>query len=354
LRKDWRVFLGFGITAVLLWWVLRDVSLHEVWAEVKGANFLLLGLAVLVGYLNYFLRSARWGVLLHPICPEAGFRSRFAAVNIGFMATNLIPLRVGEFVRPYALSRMENVSVSGAFGSLVVERFLDSFTIAALLLLALSVPGFPENPVVWGLSLGTIIEGFLFFLAGLLAMMVALLVFPRPLVAMAERLAALLPRRAGRLLVDVLEAFLGGLKVLRTPGLLAGALVWSVIIWVVQAFSFWIAFRAFGIHLGFDAALFVNGTVALAVAAPAAPGFLGTFQMGVTGGLGVYGVASPAAVALSLGFHLGGFIPVTVVGLYYAWKLGLSLGEVGASEARVEEAVERNHLAVESAARQGD
>ena len=116
-----------------------------------------------------------------------------------------------------------------------------------------------------------------------------------------------------------------------------------------QCLSFWVAFLAFGIHVGFAVALFVNGTVALAVAVPAAPGFIGTFQAGVTAGLGVYGVSEAAAVALSLGFHVAGFIPVTVIGLVYAWKLGLSLEEVGKSEARVESAVEGAHQELEGA-----
>jgi uncharacterized protein (TIRG00374 family) len=343
LRKDWRVLLGFGITAVLLWWVFRGVPLHEVWAEVKGADFLLLGLAVLIGYGNYLLRSVRWGILLRPVCSRTSLRSRFAAMNIGFMATNLIPLRVGEFVRPFALSRMEPVSVSGALGSLVVERFLDSFAIAALLLVALSAPGFPENPVVWGLALGDLIRWFLVLLGALFVFMMLLLAFPGPLVRGAERLARFLPGRAAAFAVEVMEAFLEGLRVLRTPELLVKAIAWSLVIWVVQSLSFWVAFMAFGIQESFDVALFVNGTVALAVAAPAAPGFLGTFEAGVTGGLGVYGVPNASSVALSLGFHLGGFIPVTLVGLYYAWRLGLSLADVGAGDGGVESAVEKIH-----------
>lgn len=338
--KDWRVLLGFGITAFLLWWLLRDVPLADVWAAFRSANFLLLGLAVALGYINYLFRSMRWGLLLRPICPDTSLYSRFSAMNIGFMATNLIPLRVGEFVRPYALSRMEPVSISGAFGSLVVERFLDSLTIAALLFVAIAAPGFPENPVVWDVSLSIWIRWFLVALGGLLLFMVFLLVFPRPLVAAVAWCAGFLPKKLGRLIVDVMEAFLEGLKVLQSPVLLAQAVIWSVGIWLFQSLSFWVAFLAFGIDVGFDVALFVNGTVALAVAVPAAPGFLGTFQWGVVGGLGVYGVSEAAATAVAFAFHMGGFIPVTVVGLYFAGKLGISLGDVGKSEARVGEAVE--------------
>jgi uncharacterized protein (TIRG00374 family) len=341
--KDWRVLLGFGITAFLLWWVLRDVPLADVWVAFRSANFLLLGLAVALGYLNYLFRSMRWGLLLRPICAETSLYSRFSAMNIGFMATNLIPLRVGEFVRPYALSRMEPVSISGAFGSLVVERFLDSLTIAALLFVAISAPGFPENPMVWDVSLSVWIRWFLVALGGLLTFMVLLLVFPKPLVAAVGWGAGFLPRKLERLVVDVMEAFLEGLKVLQSPALLVQAIVWSVGIWLFQSLSFWVAFLAFGIDVGYEVSLFVNGAVALAVAVPAAPGFLGTFQLGVVGGLGVYGVSEAAATAVAFAFHMGGFLPVTLAGLYFAGKLGLSLGDVGKSETRVEEAVEKAH-----------
>ena len=335
--------LGFVITVFLLWWVLKDVSLSEVWAEIHGANFWLLGLAVAIGYSNYLFRSMRWGILLRPLCARTSLRSRFAAMNIRFMATNLIPGRAGEFVRPYALSRMEPVSVSGAFGSLVVERFLDTLTIAVLLFVAIAFPGFPENPTVWDLSLGVWIRGFLLLLGSLLLLMGLLLVFPRPLVKAAERAARILPDKAARLVVDVLEAFLDGLKVFQSPALLVSAVLWSFGIWLWQSLSFWVAFMAFGIHVGFDVALFTNATVALAVAVPAAPGFIGTFQAGVTAGLGVYGVSAASATAVAFGFHLGGFIPVTLVGLFYAWRLGFSLREVEESESVVGEAVEQAH-----------
>jgi uncharacterized protein (TIRG00374 family) len=342
-KIDWRVLLGFGITCFLLWWVFRHVDLAEVWTEVERANLWLLGLAVAIGYGNYVFRSMRWGILLRPIASNTSLHSRFKAMNIGFMATNLIPLRVGEFVRPYALSRLEPVSVSGAFGSLVVERFLDSLAIATLLFVAIAAPGFPDNPVVWGASLGVWIRWFLFFLGGLLVFMMVLLAIPGPVVAAVERLARFLPQNVGAFLVEVLEAFLEGLKVLQAPGLLIKAILGSLGIWLAQALSFWVAFLAFGIHVGYDGALFVNGTVALAVAAPAAPGFLGTFQLGVTGGLGVYGVPAAAAAALSLVFWLGGFFPVTMVGLFYAWRLGLSLAEVSRREPRLENGVEPAH-----------
>jgi uncharacterized protein (TIRG00374 family) len=343
MKIPWRAILGFGITAVLIWWVFKDTDLPEVWAEIRGANLLLLGLAVAIATGNFVLRSIRWESLLHPIHPGTFLRSRVAAMFIGFMATNLLPARAGELVRPYALSRMEPVSMSAAFGSLVVERFLDALTILILVFVALAAPGFPDNPVVGGVSLGVWLRGALVFLGGVLLFMILLLLFPRPLVKFVERVVSVFPTRVSRFLVDVLEAFLNGLQVFQSPTLLLKAGIWSLIIWLIQSLVFWIGFRAFGIEVSFDVALFVNGMVALAVAAPAAPGFIGTFHAGVVAGLGVYAAPPAAALGLAFGLHLGGFIPVTVIGLFYAWKLGISLGDVTKGGARIEEEAENTH-----------
>jgi hypothetical protein len=47
-------------------------------------------------------------------------------------------------------------------------------------------------------------------------------------------------------------------------------------------------------------------------------------------------------LAFAFGFHFGGFVPVTLIGLYYSWRLGMSLSEMKKSEAVVEGEVERD------------
>lgn len=343
MNAKWRGAVGILVTVVLLWWVLRDVDVGQVWAEIGDANFLLLGLAVAMATVTFFLRALRWRVLLMPIEAGTALRSRWAAVNIGFMANNLLPARVGEFARAYALARLEPVPVSGAFASLVVERFLDGLAIVCLMFVAMAAPGFPAELPAGNGALGGVIRTALVVLALFLGFMVVLLLFPRPVVNVVERVARVLPEGLTRTVVDALEAFLDGLKVLQDPRLLGQALVWSFGVWAWHSLAFWVAFRAFGIHLGYDAALFVNAIVAFAVGVPAAPGFFGTFHAGARMGLRVYGVAAAPTLAFAFGFHLGGFLPVTFIGLYYAWRLGISLREVEASEERVEEAVEKAH-----------
>jgi 4-diphosphocytidyl-2C-methyl-D-erythritol kinase len=343
---DWKAVLGLAITALLLWFVLRGVDFAEVWMRVREGDVLLLLAAVVVATLGFVIRAMRWKILLAPLKPDTSLRSRFASVSVGFMANNVLPARIGEFARAYTLSRVEPVSVSGTFGTLVVERVLDGVTLLGILLLAISWPTFPAAGI---LAEGPIRAAVDVVMGGIGLMMVGiivLLVRPRTFVRIAERVALWLPGDFARPIVDALEAFLDSLTVLRSPILLAKAVLWSIGFWVFHGSSFWLGMLAFGIRPqdSFIAALFTESVVAFGVAVPSAPGFFGTFHWAANWALSdVYGVEGARSLAFAFGYHLGGWIPITLIGFWYAWKLGLSLGDVSRSEERVEEAVEAQH-----------
>lgn len=340
---NWKAAVGFVLSAFLIWFTLRDVPLVEVWGHIRRADLLLLGAAVFVATAGFFIRALRWKVLLHPLDPNTGLRARYAAVNIGFMANNLLPARVGEFARAYALGRMEpRVTVSGAFGSLVVERVLDGLVLAAFLVAIVLSPGFPE--ITLGPTFTLLLRTAVTLLGAMVVLLALLLAFPRQVVAAGEAVARRLPPAVGKVLLEALAAFLDALGVVRSPVLLTKAVLWSVGFWAFHGMSFWLGMLAFDIHAGPVAAFFTEAVVGFGVALPAAPGFFGTFHASAAFALDtVYGVDAATTLAFAYGYHLGGFFPVTIIGLWYARSLGLTLGEVRASEEMVEEAVEAEH-----------
>ena len=120
-----------------------------------------------------------------------------------------------------------------------------------------------------------------------------------------------------------------GLSVLGRPLLLVQAIFWTAVVWLLNCLGFWLAFLAFDIQTPFAAAMFLNGVIALAVAVPSAPGFFGLFEAGFRIGLvEVWNVELSKAMSCAIAFHVGGFIPVTLIGLYYAWRIGFSLRRV--------------------------
>lgn len=339
---DWRALVGIAISVALLWWAFKDQDFSKIIAELRLADPLWFVLAVAAATGVFWPRAWRWKTLLEPVAPGIPFRSRFAATCIGFMGNNLLPARIGEFARVFALSRMERVPIVSGLGSLVVERLFDAVFVIGLLFVALLLPGVPALSNASGPNL-TGIAHTLAVLVGIAFVIGALLVlYPQRSVAFFEKtVARLLPKSFRRPLVDALEAFLSGLAILRSPRLLITATVQSGILWLFNAVGFYLGFRAFGIDVNFAGALLLQSVIALAVSVPSGPGFFGLFEGGALLVLHqLYHIETERVLAFAIGFHLGGFVPVTLMGLFYAWRLGISLKEVGKSEEVVESAVE--------------
>jgi glycosyltransferase 2 family protein len=346
---DWKGALGLVISAIVLYYTFSRMDLRSVVSELRAADPFLFILSATAITGVFWIRAWRWRGILAPVA-DVPFRSRFAAVTIGFMGNNLLPARVGEFMRAYALSRTEPVPIVASFASLIIERIFDGILVIALLFFAMALPDFPpfsgsqqialpgtETTItIAGLarSLGAVIGAALLVIG-------MLVVFPLQAVRALEKAVRILPAKLRRPIVDALEAFLSGAGVLRDPKLLLGTAGWSIVLWIYNAVGAWIAFRAFGFDLPFTAAIFLQSAIALAVSIPSAPGFVGPYHGMVVFVLAtLWGAPVEQAGAFAIGFHLAGFIPVTLIGLYYAWRTGLSLGEVRKSEEIVEGAVE--------------
>jgi glycosyltransferase 2 family protein len=339
----WKAIVGILVSVGLLYYAFRGVDLAEVVAEVGRANGWLLLLGTVCVTFVFWIRAWRWRAILRPI-RDTSFHSRFAAVSIGFMGNNLLPARIGEFMRALSLSRLEPVPVVASFGSLVVERMLDAIFVIGFLFLAITLPGFPGlGPSdAEGVDFTSIAQAVGIFVAAAFIVLFALVLFPTRTVRFIDRIAnRLLPPKARRLLVDSLEAFLSGVGVLRDPGLLARALGWSAVLWTINAAGFWFGLRAFGLELPFVAALFFQSCIALGVSMPSAPGFFGTYHAAARVVLvGLWALPEVPALAFAGAFHLAGFIPITLIGLYFAWSTDFSFRAAGESEEIVEEEIE--------------
>lgn len=337
MTRGWQTAIGLLVSLVLLYWVLHDISPSELWHHIRTANLWLLLLAVALQTAAFAIRAARWAIFLRPALSGVSFRSRFSATCVGFMANNLLPARVGEFARAYALSRVEPISVSASFGSLVVERLFDGLTVLAFVAAPLLLPGFPATP-----ALGDQLEGRVFIallIFGVAALSLVLLI-ARPDLAVwlfRNSLGQLLPARAREKIAEIMVSFVAGLGAMRSPRLVVAGFAWSLVHWCWGALALFVGMTAFGITPGYTGAVFLQGVNAMAVSLPSSPGFFGPFEASVRFALTPFGVEPGLAASFAVAFHITTFIPVTVIGLYYLGRLGLSWGEVGHSEEIVEE-----------------
>lgn len=323
-RIPWRGAIGLALTVGLLWWVFRDVPWSEVTGVLRDANVPLAILSVVVATSIFPLRARRWRPILHAVQPDIPFGPLWRATAMGFMANNVLPTgRMGELVRAYALTRETKVTFSAAFASLVVDRVFDGLVVLLLLVVAMLDPAFPA-----GVSAAAYAGTGAAAIIGIALVLYAIVFFPDRLIRLYELFARKVAPRFEERGRQLLRAFAEGLSVLRNPKRFAEVLLWALALWLMQAFAFWIMFRALGITAPFSAALFVQALIVLFVALPSTPGFFGLFEAAAKVGLVLYGVSESLAVAWGFIFHVLSLIPITVIGLYYVARAGMTLGDL--------------------------
>jgi len=337
MKLNWKSALGIVLSVGLLVWTLHGESLSDIWAAISESNLLLLVTSALVATAIFPLRAIRWRVILGPAAPNLPIPPLWRAIAVGMMVNNIYPARLGEIARAYALTRETNrVSLTSAVASLAVDRVFDALTLMLLLVSAMLAPDFPKGMTVAGQPVQ---RGAAVFAAGTLGLFVVLYV----IVAFPQRLVRLYASVVGRVapkLVErgstIIHAFSEGLGVLRSPRRFLAVFGWALIHWLLNAFAFWIGFKALGINVPFSAANFLQGIIAIGVALPSSPGFFGVFEVAAKYGLEVYGVPGGQAVSWAIGFHVLSFIPITLIGLSYFARLGLHFSDFKAqpNEAR--------------------
>ena len=323
-----RIHLRTGLVSLLalglLGWFLRSANLGNVWSAVLSARMDLLALAVVLVGFTYWARAVRWQYLLGPIGPTR-FRTAFRATVIGFAASFLLPARAGDVLRPYLLARQEGLSASATFATIVLERVLDM--IAVLVLLAIYAYGGPARDVPEHLLAPVQLSAAL---GGTLALMLMGLMFllashPERVGRLVLGMNRVLPHRLAHGLAGFARAFSQGLAVVRSPRPLATALVWSFPLWLLIALQAWCVTRAFGITMPLTGGFLVQALLVIGVAVPtpgAVGGFHEAYRFAVTT---FFGASNDAAVGGAIVLHAVSFVPVTLVGLWFMARDGLSV-----------------------------
>ncbi|HKW40782.1 MAG TPA: lysylphosphatidylglycerol synthase transmembrane domain-containing protein [Gemmatimonadales bacterium] len=324
---------GLAVTIGLLAWALHGVDAAALLGYVRRADPWLVAATIGLATLTFPLRTVRWRLILRDADGRPlPFGPLWHATAIGFMANNLLPVRAGEFARAYAARQALPVRFTTALASVGVERVLDGLVLVGLLTLTLAAPSFPRHAVIGGTSLSGLAAAAAAVFVGLL--LIALLVVHRPafwLHLLGRVARAALPTRLADRVAHAAAGLVAGLDVLRSPVRFLGVLLWSLVLWLVNAGSFAVCFRAFGLSVPPEGALLLQGIIGFGVALPASPGYVGVFEAATRATLAIYGVDATRAVGYALAYHVGTFFPITLLGLLSLSRMRLHLRELRAA-----------------------
>jgi uncharacterized protein (TIRG00374 family) len=304
---------------------IDPVEIGIAFAQARYIYLVPAGLS-LIAYL--FVRSVRWRILLGP---GVSLARCFWVTNVGYLVSNVFPFRLGDPARAVAIGLDGEAKVSAALSTVVVERVLDMLMV--VLLLAASLPFIKEAGLLRD-------AGVFAALAAVVASAGLLLVALRP--DWVRRIAAWTLARVPGLdpqrWLSMLDGLLDGLAALRSPRRLFELLLWSVVTWAFVVGYYWGMLWAFLDRPPLVQGSFLTCAIGLGMAIPAAPGAMGVFEAVARAALEVpFGVSEEQALAVAFGSHAFQYILSTLLGLLGLAQMGLSLKQLRADAATLEE-----------------
>jgi uncharacterized protein (TIRG00374 family) len=287
---------GLAISAFFLWLAVRDADLAAVRASLTEARVGLVLLAVVVIGCGYIFQAARWMSIAG--APALGLGRFYQMLLAGLACNNVLPVRIGELVRAGWLSRDAPMPGGRALGTVALDRACD--VVALVVFLAIGIQVVPTPDWVKRLAVG-----------GVLALLViaAVLVFAR----LYTRSRGETRHERGRIrtivrdTVDMLAQPIGRRRA-------AAWLAFSGIAWTLSAVATLLVGRSLGIELSPLEAVFITSALALGVAIPSSPGYIGTYQWLGVASLGLLDVPVNEALAFAILMQASWFVPTTLAG----------------------------------------
>ncbi len=323
-RRQSAIIIGAVISIVALWLTVRQIEFSKVASALESANYWLLIPNILIILVGMYQRAWRWRRMALPI-KHVAFNKLLSATAVGFMANNVLPLRLGEFVRAYSLSKQDpEITKSASLAMIFTERII--FDLAALI----GIFGL----VLWTTSLDTPDElkksSFLILIVAFSGYFfaIAMAKWPEKISNLLHKILGFLPLKLRDFVRDAIERFSVGLQFMRSPIAGLSVLFQTALIWLFLGLSNYFIFQAFSLNLPIEASFATLAVVSVWILVPSTPGFVGVYHAAVVFTLKQYGVDPGVAFACAVVMHAAQYVTVTLFGLYHLWKGHLSLKEV--------------------------
>ena len=306
-------FFGTNLISIIcLAWTLHGASLGRLRQEVAHLDWGWVAVAMFCDILVYVVQAWRWVLVLRPVTYVSLWTS-VRVIFVGLFANEVLPLRAGEIVRCYLLSRWTKIPVSVTLASALIERIFDGVWLIVCLFLTVKYVHLPKQFVVGGI-----------FLAALLIVCGILL-----------GIAMFWKEQTLDLLLDAkwfswVHVLIADLHLIGHSRFLYYALLVSLPYFLIQVLPVYALVRSYhqlsGVPLG--AAFALTVLLRLGSVIPQGPGNVGTFNGVTVIGLRLFGVPIAIAKRFSIILWAAVTVPLLVAGFVAVATTGIKMGDL--------------------------
>ncbi len=289
-----RLFISLLIGSVLLYISVKDVNFVNLKSGLAGIDLYLILYSVFLAVLIILLKSLRYALLLNPI-KEITQKKLLPIVTIGLLAIIIVPLRMGEFVRPYLISRKEDIPFTSATTAVFIERLFEIAFLLCLIFYSLNIMQSASWIVKPALTILIIFSLILFIL----------ILFIGGKKTIKNKIKLLIKsemffERISNIYDNIHKAF----YIFKYPGIIVKCTIYSIVIWALSAFSIYLILSALKISLPFSASILIMVITIIGISIPGAPGFVGNYQFANMMALSLYNINPDKAMLFSIIYYL--------------------------------------------------
>jgi len=316
--------IGIGISILLIGLIFRGTNWSEFIKSIQNINYFILIAAMALLVSSIWIRAIRWRILIHKV-GNISTKDLYKVTMVGYMGNNILPLKMGELLRAYAISKKKNVNFSGAFSSIVVERILDLISFILIISAIFSI--FPITDRTQKIG----IIGFFIVICFLIVSFVLLRYNTKFEIWYLKKQKQLIAKDK-ETLANHFVGFCRGMESLWENPKPWKTIFLSLLIWAMYFIFTVLSIYAFNFNIGFsdtmNMGILVLAFVTLAVIVPSAPGYIGTHQAATIVALQIFYINIDTARSFSIMYHLAQYLPLTFIGLYYFFKLNLHIADL--------------------------
>ena len=308
------------ISAVGLYFAFQGDDFVILWAHLSEVEWFPFIIAVILLIFSVVVRAKRWQYILKPL-EHVPLHPLFSSTMIGYFGNNILVFRLGELLRAYSIANGRKMTVSQAFGTVMLERVIDAMAVVCILVLLLAwIP--VQNPGIQ-LSIITFI--------GITLIAITFIVIAHYWNWLAFfQTYNFFKHGVGEKLLQIIEKILDGLTMIAKSKHILALFVYSVLLWIIYFIMIYyllVATHLDDIGLIGAGVILVMGSIAIAI--PALPGGVGTYEAGIKFSLIlIFSISSEKALAFALVSHASNYLPYLIIGAIYFILGGLRLKDV--------------------------
>lgn len=325
-----QIIIGLLLAGGGFYFFFTNVDINKLWLNMIATPLSAIAGVVVLTICTLWLRSVRWNVML-PHTPQSSRRDLFGIVMISFMINNFIPARVGEAARVVLLWKRNNFTLGASIGSLLLERIFDTILFLSFLFIPLFfLPSLRGNSLAFkfAIPLAAIVTGVIFVL-------VFYALAPRSVTTIGHKLLPLFPEKLQPKVISISSDLVSNLDWIFVPKKCLAVFVLSIA--TVSCHAFMVMFLANDRNFGILSGMFGAASAALGAAVPLAPGYFGTLHAAVQKGLVMTGCDANKAGAIAAIYHTVGYLTVSIIGLFFFFKLKISFKDIRQAKSNLKE-----------------